>query len=241
MALGRKTIIVLLVALSVLLSIVLMVVSVNCHHEKKEAKGYAVGPWTPARCPFPFYLDVQLKEEKDKEQVWDGAMELHAEVGGPLGYGPLFLPRENLSVAPDRLVIPVRDANTSEKAPNGLCSVEKPFIPSVDATFVMGALIFHVDAVTQQLKSGDIVLCMDRYRLLRSIKDKFMRVPKHSLSMYAKHELFHLLIGGDHPTWGCGLSCAAPSTRRVTEVEKAIVKRTYDPLCKPIRNLPRNE
>lgn len=228
----RKPIVVGVGIVLLLLSLTFGVWGINCHHAKKEAETYTVGPWTPKACPFPFYLDVKLPKEGDKEMVWKAAMELHAEVGGPLGYGPLFMPAENLSNRDGAFVVPVRPPNAEEKVRGGLCG---PMIPKMmlemGEGLVMGALRYEMHIASETLRRADIILCLDRINLLRSIKPKFLKVPRRTLDFYAKHELMHLLIGGGHPQWGCGITCADPHTRRVTETEIQIVRRAYDSLC----------
>lgn len=210
------------------------VIGINCHHQVKEEKTFRVAPWTPRTCPFPFYLDVRFKEKEDREEVWKAAMELHREVGSPLGYGPLFLPSENLSVPPDKIIVPVRDAGYREKQKGEACG---PVIPQLEAQFgglVMGAMHYRIRVADDTLAQAYIVMCKDRIDTVRKLKGPLAgKLPKHPMSFYVKHELMHLIIGGGHPQWGCGLMCATPNTRKVNDHELAIVKRTYDPLCKP--------
>lgn len=230
---ARKILLSALGIIVLLSALVVGVFGVNCHYQVKEESAFRVAPWTPTTCPFPFYLDVRFKDKKDREEVWEAAMELHKEVGGPLGYGPLFLPAENLSIPPDKLIIPVRDALAHERKRGEVCG---PIIPQLEAQFgglIMGALHYRVDVATDTLAGGQVIMCKDRIDAVRDLKDKISRLPKHPMSFYVKHELMHLIIGGGHPQWGCGLMCSAPTRRQVNAHELAIVKRTYDPLCKP--------
>lgn len=210
------------------------VIGINCHYQVKEEKTFRVSPWTPQTCPFPFYLDVRFDGKKDKEEVWEAAMELHREVGAPLGYGPLFLPSENLTVPPEKHIVPIRDASEREKRKGEVCG---PVIPQIEAQFgglVMGALHYRVDVQTDTLANAYIVMCKKRIDVVRNLKGPLAKdMPRHPMSFYVKHELMHLLIGGGHPRWGCGLMCTTPTRRAVNAHELAIVKRTYDPLCKP--------
>ncbi len=226
----------------VLLSLILGVWGLNCRHAKIESETYTVGPWKPKACPFPFYLDVQMSKESDVEMIWKGAMEIHAEVGGPLGYGPLFIPTNNLSNRDKAFVVPVRPPTATEKMRGEICGPMNPrMMLEMGEGLVMGALRYEVHIASEELRKADIILCLDRINFMQTIKDKFAKVPKHPLDFYAKHELMHLLIGGGHPRWGCGITCANPSTRRITETEIAIIRRTYDPLCRPDRVQRRDE
>lgn len=218
---------------AILLTVVMGAVGANCHYVKKEQAEYTVGPWRPKTCPFPFYLDVQMKTHAEKEQIWSAAMSIHREVGGPLGYGPIFMPAENLSTRKSVFVVPVRPPHPHEKQKGGICGEMFPrAIMEMGDGLLLGALRYEVHIDTETLHKAEIILCTDRIALLNSIKDKFMKVQKRPMDFYAKHELMHLLVGGGHPTWGCGITCADPQFSKVTQTELSIIKRTYDPLCR---------
>lgn len=171
-------------------------------------------PWKSSACPFPIYLHSTLKDEKHNDALWKAAMYFHKEVGGPNGYGPIFMPASAINPARKITLITVRDSLLSERFVGGDCS------DVVDKNrFAMSH--FKYRSKNGSLRGGTIIFCSNLTKHLTRLGRS------SSIELYFRHELLHVLLGKGHLVKGCSLLCKTPTRDYLSYRERKAIEQLY--------------
>lgn len=198
---------------SFLLILCLFLAASTCNSEKDT-----LVPWKTSACPFPIYLHSTLKNEKHNDSLWKAAMYFHREVGGPNGYGPMFMPASAINPARKITLIQVRDPLLTERFVGGICSDiinKKRFAVSH----------FKYRSKSGSLQGGTIIFCSNLTKHLTRLGRS------GNIEMYFRHELLHVLLGSGHLVKGCSLLCKVPSRTYMSYRERTAIEQLYKP-CK---------